>query len=249
MTKYMIGLILGSLVSSSLMADFIRVEAGAGAWLNNTVGEKTYTVGGANGEDIASEDDETSPYVWALVKHPVPMLPNLRLEYVDISTKGIANGSFEDFSASNSPTQLDITQYDIIPYYNLLDNTVWITLDVGVDFKFMEINYKAYEEITDISLHNETNSIILPLLYTRIRTEIPATNIGLEADAKFISYNSSTVYDARVKLDYTLDFMPIVQPAIEVGYRIQKYDLDDADVDGKLDLEFSGVYAGIMLRF
>jgi outer membrane protein len=89
----------------------------------------------------------------------------------------------------------------------------------------------------------------LPLLYARARVEIPSTDIGLEADIKYITTGDSTVYDARAKVDYTLDFVPVIQPALEVGYRAQKIDIDESGVDAKLDIEFSGFYAGLMLRF
>ena len=53
----------------------------------------------------------------------------------------------------------------------------------------------------------------------------------------------------RAKVDYTFDFVPVVQPAIEVGYRVQKFDVTSDDDKTKMDMEFSGVYAGLMLRF
>ncbi len=32
-------------------------------------------------------------------------------------------------------------------------------------------------------------------------------------------------------------------------YRVQKIDIDESDADATVDLEFSGVYVGVMLRF
>lgn len=239
------------LLSTSLVADFLKVEMGAGVWLNTPSGQKTYASGIDIGTDVSLENENTNPYIWLYLKHPVPVLPNLRLEYVDVSTNGIANGTFEDFEALSSSTQFDVTQYDIIPYYNLLDNTAWVTLDLGLDIKILEATYSASNvTATDLSTtYSESGSVVLPLIYTRARVEIPSTNIGLEADAKFISYSSSTVYDVRVKIDYTLEIIPAIQPAIELGYRTQKYDIDEADLDGKFNLEFSGFYVGAMIRF
>ena len=250
MKKIITILSLSALISSSLLADLARLEMGVGSWLNTASGEKTYTDNGANGVDTSLEEENSNLYIWTLIKHPIPIIPNLRLEYTNVSTKGVANGTFEDFTASNSPTQLEMLQYDIIPYYNLLDNTAWMTLDVGLDIKVMDISYKAENVSTLLSTsYSETNNFVLPLLYTRARVEIPGTNIGLETDVKFVSYNSSKVYDIRAKVDYTLEFIPVIQPAIEIGYRTQKYDIDDSDIDGKLNLDFSGFYAGAVIRF
>lgn len=252
MKKIIITILFTLSMSSQLMADFMRLEAGAGVWMNTANGEKTYSQDGATGTDKSLEKENTNPYIWALIKHPIPIIPNLRLEYVDVSTSGVANGVFENFVAADSSTQLDMTQYDIIPYYNILDNTAWVTLDLGIDFKTVEVDYRADDiELTgsiSTGTYQDSATVLLPLLYVRTRVEIPATNIGLEADVKYISYSGDTVYDIRAKIDYTLDFL-VLEPAIEVGYRTQKYDIDDKDIDGKIFLEFSGLYAGAMIRF
>jgi hypothetical protein len=46
-----------------------------------------------------------------------------------------------------------------------------------------------------------------------------------------------------------LNFIPVIQPALEIGYRVQKIDIDEDSIDAKLDIDFSGVYAGLMVRF
>ena len=87
----------------------------------------------------------------------------------------------------------------------------------------------------------------MPLGYVRARVQAPATNIGFEADVKYITYDDNTVSDIRVKVDYTLDMIPVIQPAIELGYRIQKFELEESGF--KIDTESTGVYLGVMLRF
>ncbi|MBC8237811.1 MAG: TIGR04219 family outer membrane beta-barrel protein [Helicobacteraceae bacterium] len=237
---------------ATLLADFTRVEMGAGAWKSSPKGFASYTATGLTAYDVSTEKEETNPYVWILIKHPIPVLPNLRLEYADVTTKGIANGAFKEFTAVNANTQLDLTQFDIVPYYNILDNTAWVTLDLGLDIKLIDASFRA-DGVTGVtgggSSYTDSALLPIPLIYTRLRLEIPGTDIGLEGDAKFITYSDSTIYDVRVKIDYTLDFVPVIQPAVEIGYRKQKYKIDEDDLDGKLNMEFSGIYAGIMLRF
>ncbi len=239
-----------AVLASSAMADIARVEMGAGIWSQSPKGNATYTDGGANGYYVSSEKEESSPYVWALIKHPIPVLPNLRLEYVSIEDSGVASGQFKDFTITSASTALsyEMKQYDIIPYYNILDNTAWITLDLGLDIKIIDASYSA-APLAPFAGYSDSVTFALPLLYARGRVEIPATNIGLEADVKYITTGDSTVYDARVKVDYTFDFIPAIKPALEVGYRVQKMDIDEDDVDAKLDIDYSGFYAGLMLRF
>jgi outer membrane protein len=250
MKKVLYTLTCGAILASSAMADITRVEMGVGAWMQESKGSVSYTDGGADGSYVSSEKDSTEPYVWALIKHPVPVLPNLRLEYVSLKDSGVASGTFKDFDITSASTTLsyDVKQYDIIPYYNILDNTAWITLDLGLDIKIVDASYNA-APTTGFSGYSDSVTFALPLLYARARVEIPSTDIALEADIKYITTGDSTVYDARAKVDYTLDFVPVIQPALEVGYRAQKIDIDESGVDAKLDIEFSGFYAGLMLRF
>jgi outer membrane protein len=250
MKKVFYSLACSALLASGVMADMTRVEMGVGAWMQTPKGDASYTDGGADGSYTSSEKDRTETYVWALIKHPVPVLPNLRLEYVSIEDSGVASGTFKDFDIGAATTTLsyDMKQYDIIPYYNILDNTAWITLDLGLDIKIVDASYTAAPS-APFTGYSDSVTFAVPLLYVRTRVEIPSTNIGLEADVKYVTTGDSTVYDVRAKVDYTLDFVPVIQPALEVGYRVQKIDIDESGVDAKLDIDFSGIYAGLMLRF
>ncbi|MFT7860862.1 MAG: TIGR04219 family outer membrane beta-barrel protein [Sulfurimonas sp.] len=234
-------------------ADFTRVEMGAGAWAQNPEGTISYTDGALNGSYISDKTKKTSAYVWMLIKHPIPVVPNLRLEYASVEDKGSVDGEFKDFSASSVTTgSFKVDQYDVIPYYNLLDNTAWLTLDLGVDIKILDTTFKADGvNIYGVGTGNYEDSemLAIPMGYARARVEIPATEIGLESDIKYITYQGSTLSDFRVKVDYTFDVSPVVQPAIEVGYRAQSYVIKTDDDKTKVDLQFSGVYGGLMLRF
>ncbi|QHG91935.1 TIGR04219 family outer membrane beta-barrel protein [Sulfurimonas sp. CVO] len=250
MKKVLYTFACGAVLASGVMADFARVEVGAGAWMQTPEGKVTYTENGADGIYTSKEGDSTEPYFWVNIKHPVPVLPNLRLEYVTLEDSGTASGAFKDFSIGSDLTSLsyDMKQYDIIPYYNILDNTAWITLDLGLDIKIMDVSYSV-APVGLFTGYSDDFILPVPLLYARGRFEIPSTDIGLEADVKYITTGDSTVYDIRAKVDYTLDVFPVIQPALEVGYRAQKIDIDESDADAKLDIDYSGFYAGVMLRF
>jgi len=250
MKKILSAMAVSALLTASAYADLTKVEIGAGAWAQTPSGTANYDRGlGVTGTNTFDESKDTSAYVWMLVKHPIPVLPNIRLEYTSIHASGKASGSWNGLTApANTNSVLDIKEYDIIPYYNLLDNTFWTTFDLGLDIKVMDLDYKV-EPNGVFTGYEDTYTAPIPLLYARVRVEIPATNIGLEGDAKYVTTGSSTIYDARVKVDYTFDISPIVQPALEVGYRTQKIKIDESSSDVKTDMKFSGFYAGLMLRF
>lgn len=248
MKKLLTTLAMAITFASVASADFARIEMGAGAWMQTPSGDVTYTSTLSGFADASKESSQTQGYAWLLVKHPIPVIPNIRLEYVNALNEGtyVTTTPIGSLSSGIS-TELEMTQIDVIPYYNILDNTAWITLDLGLDLKLIDIAYSAGGVDIIDALNVDIASVVMPLGYVRARVQAPATNIGFEADIKYITFDSNTVSDIRVKVDYTLDMIPVIQPAIEIGYRMQKFDLEESNF--KVDTEFSGVYAGVMLRF
>jgi outer membrane protein len=243
MKKILTTLACGIILASTANADVTRVEMGVGSWVNSPSGSITSSAG----TDTSDEELQAKGYFWLLLKHPLAPLPNVRVEYSNVLNNGVASGTFKKFVATSATkTSLEIEQFDIIPYYNVLDNTPWITIDLGLDIRMIKADYSASQ--TTAGNYSESATTFLPLAYARARMEIPSTDFGIEVDGKYVTYSSNTMYDVRAKVDYTLDLLPAVNPAIELGYRIQKIKTDES-VDLNMDMKFSGVYAGLMLRF
>ncbi len=257
MKKILTSLAVVATLSTALSADFARVEMGAGVWSQTPSGYAERTDGDGtlnlNGKYTSAEESSSEIYAWLLIKHPIPILPNIRLEYVTLTDEGTTKGSIDGvpLPLGGAPTSFDVTQFDIVPYYNILDNTFWTTIDLGLDIKVIQtdtaVGAVSSFGVTLYDGYTSSDTTVVPLLYVRTRVEIPVTNIGFEADVKAISDGTNTMYDIRAKVDYTLDFIPVVQPALEVGYRVQQLTVDDGDT--QVDLNYSGIYAGLMLRF
>jgi len=258
MSKILSGLLLIGLLGASAQADLIRVEMGAGIWQNEVSGTvETFTgsvLDGGYDTDILGYDKETKPYVWMYIKHPVPVLPNLRLEYAAIDYSGAAKVPFTYEGTTygvNTTSDLTLNQYDLIMYYNILDNTAWTTIDLGLDVKIIEGEFTATDASNPTNTVNDSETIPVPMAYVRGRVEIPATDIGLEANMKYIGYGDSKVMDYAVKIDYTLaDILP-VDIGLELGYRFQQIDLDadDFSLDTTTKIEVDGIFAGAVVRF
>lgn len=236
--------ISSTLLLSVANADFLRAEVGAGAWFSKSSGNIKADSSGLSGVDSSKEKTKTNMYAWALFKHFVPVVPNLKVEYSKVESIGVANENFGSYSTSGEESELIMKQLDIIPYYNILDNTFWTTIDLGVDIKIIDAQYS----VSNVPASKVTKTIPLPMGYARARVEVPFTGIGIEADAKYVKYSDNLAYDAKAKIDYTFDITPLIKPAIEIGYRVQKVEVDRLS-DLKTDLDFKGIYAGLMLRF
>ena len=242
-----------ALLVTAANADLMRIEGAVGAWQTDPTGTMQY--GNDQAFDVvdnAGLESSQNMYAWVYIKHPIPVVPNLRLEYADLTFDGtVASLTWNGENYANVNNTLSSTQYDAVLYYNILDNLFWSTIDLGLDIKFIDGNYNlSASSVTAVTV-DEAFSIAVPLGYVRARVQIPVTNIGIEAIARGMSYSDNTVVDAQIKIDYTMAFIPVVQPGLEIGYRYQQMTLDGGSIglDANIDTTFSGVYGGIMVRF
>ena len=242
-------LFASALISFPLLADFLRVEAGGGAWNQKDNGSLTYKNAVESGSDTSTKKEDTLGYAWIYLKHPIPILPNIRLEYTTLKYAGSVNVSTVGSPTITTTSTFDTDVYDGILYYNFLDNLAWMTLDLGLDVKMLDYSYHTEPIAGSYGGYNKSGTLFVPLAYARIRFEIPGTGLGLEGEGAYLNYNSATLYDARAKVDWTMTFVPVVQPGIEIGYRIMKSDYQKSSSEIKTDIDFSGVYAGAMVRF
>ena len=255
--------------SLSLTADVWRIEGGAGLWegpakgtilhqgnvdlFGLTIPDQELT------DNLGDHEDKTAGYLYIMIKHPIPVVPNVRFEYVGVKSGGEILYLFDSGIPLVNPveltaeSQLFLTQYDSILFYNLLDNTFWMTFDLGVDIKYVTTQYY----VPDLNV-DETSDSIIPMAYLRGRIEAPFVPLGLESDVKYITDGTSTVYDIRVKVDYTFEMNAALSPGIELGYRTQKFKVygEESNYLGDVfsgqsdtDVTFSGVYGGITVKF
>jgi len=259
MSKILSGFLLAGLLSMSAQADTLRVEMGGGVWqqeFKGTITSKDLVGTGFDtfDTDLLGYDKEGQGYAWVFIKHPIPILPNLRLEYAAIDFSGTSTQSFTydgvTYDAS-AKTQTTLDQFDIIMYYNVLDNTAWTTIDLGLDVKVIQSEFTASGTQLGVPVNvEEKETLPVPMAYGRLRFELPF-DLGVEGIAKYSAYKESKVIDYQIKADYTLtDILPI-DVGLEVGYRYQKLDIDGEDfsIDTSADLEVDGIFAGAVVRF
>lgn len=236
------------MLSTTVQADFFRVNIGGGAWINQLNGDISSNNTASFNTDDLGTSTQTKGYLWASFKHPVPLVPNFRLEYMNIGFNGNATQNF-DFKGNtygvNTNSSIGLTQYDAIAYYNLLDNAFWATLDLGIDVKAIEFDFNAISPGAANILESE--SVFLPMLYGRVRAELPTTDIGLEANIKYTAYNGDSLIDYSLKVDYTLAELLPVDLVLEVGYRKQQFEVTGGGYS--VDLSIDGVFTGLAIKF
>lgn len=236
-----------SLLTTVSNADMLGAEVGFAGWASSINGDINKGIGSLDFEsDLGYGQHKTNGFLWAYVDHPVPLIPNLKVQYTSLSddADGIVDSNVvfngETFSASdNVSSKLELNQLDIIPYYRILDN--WVNLDLGINFKVIqgEINLETATAQTVQKLDG-----VVPMLYAKARFDLPFTGLSVEADGSYLGYDNSYIYDAKGGLVYetSYDF------GATIGYRKESINIDDiSNVDANLNIE--GIYVGIFYHF
>ncbi len=197
--------------------------------------------------DLGLDDPDDSSLVIRL-EHPVPFLPNIRYQGIDLDSNGrevlSSNVTFDGqtyIAGETVRTSLDLSHDDIVLYYEVLDN--WVNLDIGLDVKLFD---------GEVSLVGSTNTIIssididetVPLLYLSAKFDLPFSGYYLGIDISNISSGDSSVDDTTIRLGYESDS----GFGLEGGVRQFSLELDDVDnLDS--DLEYDGAFVNGFYRF
>ena len=231
--------------STVAAADTIAgLYAGAGLWRAGPGGNL-----GAVAADVDSLglSSETNSYVYIALEHPIPALPNVKLQHTNLRTGGEGTLSEEfrledvEFSAGESvSSDLDLTHTDIVMYYELLDNVV--SLDLGGTLRVF--NGHASVASRSRTLHESVDiDLALPMAYGRALVELPG-GFALNAQANFIGYSDNSLQDLSAHVAYAYD--STVDVGVEVGYRRLALELDD---DARTDVSLSGPYVTVSVHF
>jgi len=162
--------------------------------------------------------------LYAVLEHPLPLVPNVRAEYLHNKNDIRGGGSSET------------THADLTLYYELLDN--WVNLDLGVTARQMDARLERAGS-------ERKADTVLGAGYVRAQFDLPFTGLSVGAAAQHGgSFNGSQRmqdYDAYVQYEVGLGF------GVAGGYRLQKYRLDYAGAQQKHEID--GAYARLFWRF
>lgn len=243
MTSQMCVVALFGAVSVPAMADVIGFTGGASAWWASNSGDltagSTYDLEGNLGLD-----SEAFYTVHAAFEHPVPFLPNVKLQYHNMAQSGtgtVANSTFlgQTF-AGGIEADVDLSHIDGIFYYEVLDN--WVNIDVGLNFKVFNGEVEVQEQG---GLSNASRNIdeFIPLLYANVALDLPFTGLSVGVEASALAYDDNEVYDAALRLRQNLSVA-----YAELGYRQLAISLDNVNSIG-VDAEMSGPYLSVGVDF
>jgi len=230
------------LTTTAVQADTILgVKAGAGSWNTDTTG----VIGNSTSSlSQLGYSDEQQNFFYASLEHPIPFVPNIRLQKTDLTSSGNSSGNIDLGGVSLSGTiasELDLSHTDAVLYYEILDN--WVSLDLGINFRKFDASMKASNGVTSTSGSVDE---VVPMLYGMAQFDLPFTGLSVGGDANLISVGDNKVSDYSANLRYTSGF--ILDLGVELGYRAMSIKFEDSS-DFNTDIEVKGPYLSAQLQF
>ncbi|MGB5540072.1 MAG: TIGR04219 family outer membrane beta-barrel protein [Gammaproteobacteria bacterium] len=181
------------------------------------------------------------------LEHSLPLLPHAMISKrsIDENARGRLSRTLDSGGSSftvggDVDSSVQYRQSDVIFYYSILDTSA--SIDVGVNARYIESSRVP----GGVSGGMETADVTgwIPLLYAGLGVDLPLTGLSLGANGSIMGYQGNRLYDVTLQASYTTPW----NAGADLGYRRPKLGLDDFD-SYSADIEFSGPYAGVFVKF
>jgi outer membrane protein len=220
------------------------IYAGAGTWESEFSGEAGDPAVTMN--DLGAKE-ESNTFFYIAVEHPVPLIPNIKLQQNNINSKQTSTitqtfslDGTEFIQGSEVASNLDLSYTDAVLYYEILDN--WFNLDIGVTARKYSGHIEAESEMASESVDVDA---VIPLIYGKAQFDLPFSGLSAGIEGNYINYSDSSLMDYSAKVSYLFD--SVLDLGVEVGYRAITMTIDDEEV--QTDIELSGPYAAAIFHF
>lgn len=239
-------LIAAALASAPLAhaAPLVDVYAGGYVWNPDTSGTIASGGGDIDLEHDLGFDDSNQTVLFVGVEHAVPIVPNVRLRYMDLDDDGShtltqpIQFDGQTFTGQVS-ADYDIKMLDGTFYWSPLDNVV--KLDIGLTVRQIDADFKIRGGGQEAS---QDASETFPMGYLAARANLPFTGLYVGGEVNAIEYDGSGMRDYNAHIGWRSDFLF----GVELGYSRLEVELDDVgDLD--TDLEIGGPYLAATLSF
>jgi len=242
----MAGLAALSAAPFAQAAPLVDVYAGGYAWSPDTSGSIASGSNDIDMEDDLGFDDSDQTVLYVGLEHAVPVLPNVRLRYMDLSDDAsntvVSPITFNgEILAGNLASEYDMEMLDGTFYWSPLDNVV--KLDLGVTVRQMDADFTIRSQTVG-NVASESASETFPLAHGSVRANLPLTGVYVGGEINAIEYDGSGMRDFDAYIGWQSDFLL----GVKAGYSRLEVELDDVSgLDS--DIEIGGPYLAATFRF
>jgi outer membrane protein len=248
--RVLVSLCIGLLAASSVSADTVLgVTMSIDAWDMDSSGELADS---ANLQDFDLGSQTPANFSFAL-EHPVPLIPNFRLKFAELSSdeRNQLSSEFtfngETYSVNESvDVDFNLQSSDFIFYYEFLDNDI-VSLDLGMNAKYLDGDIRVVSSDGSQSSSQSFKGVV-PMLYGAFQIGVPATRLSFFGDLSLLSVGDHTLRDYQAGVAYTLIENMAVDFNLRGGYRSFTLELEDLD-DIYADWAFDGLFLGVEADF
>lgn len=238
----------GSLLLAAPLAqaDVIGLGANVSYWDSELSGQASNRGDVVDVENDLNLDSDSNANASIYFEHPVPVLPNVRLNYtlVEQTGRGELGADFDAIeiaTGANVRSDLDLEQLDLTLYYEVLDN--WVNLDLGLTARDLsgELIVQQVDPIGPAQVSKTKVDAVLPMGYVAARFDLPFTGVSVGAEGNFVSYSGDSLHDFNAYGQFEIAVLQL-----RAGYRQMSIDYEDDDesLDVKLDGPF--ISAGVV---
>lgn len=235
------------LLSPVIKADMLGVRAGVDHWQAGP-----YIIGGDTAAAGPLTLNDAATQRWsARFEHPLPLLPNLAMQYQTITHSATAPLTQtiqlrqQNFQAGQSTAQqADMQHLDLTAYYELLDNPLF-SLDLGLTVRKLDTDI----ELSSNLQHSRASAeVIVPMLFLDTEVGIWGTDTWLFAQTNYSRYQSDINYDWQAGISWRAVDIAMFQAYLRAGWRQEKQTLTNRD---HLDFSLtdSGGFVGVAVDF
>ena len=243
--KKLLAIAIAASTPMMAQADLLfTVEAGANFWNVEADGDAGDAELGKDGLDLESQ---TSNVLFVSFEHPVPVIPNIKIQKTDLDLSGDGTASYEFLNITymgDTSSQFDLSHTDLTLYWG-----------VPLPIPFFDINFgltaRQFDGIVSVTDKTTSNTeeqdldFVLPMGYWNVDFD---SHIGIygRAELNAIAYDGNSMTDTTFAVGYTLPLpIPMVDVNIEAGHRMISLKTDEDSTDIDINADVSGMFAGL----
>lgn len=232
------------LVAPLSQADIVGLGASVSYWDSDLSGQAANNGDVVDVENDLNLDSDSNANASLYLEHPVPLLPNVRLNYTVIEQSGrgeLGTSGFVGIPGSvEVQSDFDLDQLDLTLYYEVLDN--WVNLDLGITARDLSGELIVQEIGGGLAANETTVDAVIPMGYLSARFDLPLTGVSVGAEGNFISFDGDSVHDFNAYGQYEISLIQL-----RAGYRQMAIDYEDGN--DRLDVEIGGPFVSAGVSF
>jgi len=252
MNKTAGSLLLSGFLFSSMAVPLFNGELSAGYIKQDPEGWVKYKGTPADVDTDLKIGSESSFFVKGKLEHPIPLLPNVKLQYVRMNFSGDGevqdSFTFGDITVAFNEkvkTKLDMDHYDFILFYNMPIINILPMVDVEFGLNVRVIDFYA-EVQTSTAKDSVSFTAPIPMLHGSIELK-PVGFVSFLLESNIITFQGSSYYDLAGEVRFKPLRTLIMDLFIGIGYKYERLKIDDIeDVSTDIKIKQPYIAAGVL---